>query len=204
MNRTHQTCYLGKYASLVATLLGAIALCSLGPAARADEVPVNNLDKAGRVMLNVRAGLAVGIANADRDLQYLGAVGIDLGVAVSSDYNAYLVLMPQLDVRPNVYNVMVPLGFQYDIRLFRGLFLYPRVSLGYAALISNAAVDFGSIHLSASQVTHGGIGIPELGMKYVINGRFNLGLEPLSFPIFFTDNSYAVWYRAMAFLGGNF
>src|SRR5690349_9975199 len=103
MNRTRQTFYPVKYASLVAALLGALALWGLQSAARADEVLINNPDKAGRVMLNLRGGIAVGIANADRDLQYLGALGIDFGVAVSSDYNAYLVLTPQVDVRPNVY-----------------------------------------------------------------------------------------------------
>ena len=171
---------------------------------RAEARQSDNEDKEGRVMLNARGGVAIGIANAERDLKTMGMVGIDFGVAVSSNYNAYIVFTPQVDLRPNIYNVMVPLGFQYDIRLARGLYLYPRVSIGYSAFISTASLDIGSLHFSANQVTHGGVGIPELGLKYIINGRFNIGVEPASFPIFFTDQDYAVWYRANVFLGGTF
>jgi hypothetical protein len=153
-------------------------------------------------MLNVRGGVAVGLVNADHDLSTLGMVGLDFGIALSRDFNAYLVLTPQVDLRPNVYHVMVPIGFQYDIRLARGLYLYPRVSVGYSALITTASADFGSLHFSANQTTHGGVGIPELGIKYIVNGHFNIGVEPLSFPIFFTNQDYSVWYRAMVFIGG--
>ena len=181
-----------------------VCLCLLGGAGRAAASDDDHEYKAGRVMLNARGGVAVGIANADHDLYLLGMVGIDFGVALSANYNAYLVLTPQLDLKDGLYNVMVPLGFQYDIRLFRGLFLYPRVSLGYAALISNASIDFGPLHFSASDVIHGGVAIPELGLKLVLGGRLNLGIEPLSVPIFFTDKNYAAWYRVNVFLGGNF
>jgi hypothetical protein len=181
-------------------ILGALALLASG--ARADEM--QNEDKGGRMMLNVRGGPAFGIVNANQDVQFLGMVGVDLGVAVSADYNAYLVLTPQVDLRKDFYNIMVPLGFQYDIRLAPGLYLYPRASLGYSAMIKNASVDIGQLNLSASQITHGGVGIPELGLKYVAGRHFNIGVEPVSVPIFFTANSYAIWYRALLFLGGTF
>lgn len=186
--------------------LGVLAgiACLLFHPGKAAAYDDENHDKNGRGMLNLRGGLAMGVVNADRDLRTLGMLGIDLGVALSDDYNAYLVLTPQLDLRQGLYNVMVPLGFQYDIRLARGLYLYPRVSLGYAAMISTASIDFGSLHISSSEITHGGVGIPELGLKYIVNGRFNIGIEPVSFPIFFTDKDYAVWYRALLFLGGTF
>jgi hypothetical protein len=188
-------------------LLGiASSLCTLFPAgvARAEPDDYGNPDKAGRVMLNVRGGAAFGIANTGQDVQYLGAAGIDFGIALSSGYNLYLVLTPQLDLRQNFYNVMVPLGLQYDIRLAHGLYLYPRVSLGYSAMIETASLDIGALHLSASQNTNGGIGIAELGLKAIINRSFNIGFEPLSIPVFFTNNSYAAWYRVLVFLGGTF
>lgn len=184
-----------------------LAMITLGLVAgpgRAQAYDEYNPDKGGRVMLNVRGGGAIGIAHADRELGRLGMVGLDFGVALSKDNNAYLVITPQVDLRDGLYNVMVPIGFQYDIRLARGLYLYPRVSLGYSALISTTSIDFGSLHFSANQTTHGGVGIPELGLKYVVNGHFNLGIEPLSFPIFFTDRDYVAWYRAMLFLGATF
>lgn len=187
-------------ASLCAALLGLTLSLTAGRAEAEDYDPA----KSGRVMLNARGGIAVGIANTEQDLRLLGMVGIDFGVAVDEHRNAYIVFTPQVDLQKNTYNVMVPLGFQYDIRLTRGLYLTPRMSLGYSALISNASADFGSLHFSVNRVIHGGVAIPELGLKYVINGRFNIGIEPLSFPIFFNTEDYAAWYRANAFLGLNF
>jgi hypothetical protein len=203
LSKTIQTRYK-RY--LHAAIAGcALLLVSLGSTvAHAHSSNYDHREKSGRVMLNARGGLAVGIANAGGDLSLLGMVGLDLGVAVSAHYNAYLILTPQVDLRPGLFNVMVPLGFQYDIRLARGLYLYPRASIGYSALISNVSTDFGMFRFSANQVIHGGVAIPELGLKYVVNGRFNIGFEPLSFPVFFTDKDFAVWYRATVFLGFNF
>jgi hypothetical protein len=185
-------------------LTAAIICLSLGvPIGRAAAYDSDHPDKSGRVMLNARGGLALGVANAEHELYLMGVGGIDLGVAVSQNYNAYLILTPQLQVRPDLYAVMIPFGFQYDIHLVRGLFLSPRVSIGYSALISNASIDFGPLRFSANQVTHAGVAIPELGLKYVVNGRFNIGVEPASFAILFTDRDYVAWYRAMVFLGVN-
>lgn len=191
-----------RYLAAVTTLL--LLFSSGGVAQAYDPFPDENIDKSGRVMLNLRGGPAFGIANVGQDLRYLGMLGIDFGVALSKDFNAYLVLSPQVDLRQDFYNIIVPLGFQYDVRIARGLFLYPRISLGYSAMISNASLNLGSLRLSATDVTHGGMAIGELGVKYVINGRFNVGLEPLSIPIFFTSDNYAIWYRVTLFLGGNF
>lgn len=184
----------------------AITFCLLTLAsvcAQAHDPDDYNPSKSGRVMLNARGGVAFGLVNAERDLRYMGAAALDFGIGLDSRKNAYLILTPQLDVREGLYNVMVPLGFQYDIQLTRGLYLYPRASLGYGAFISNASVDFGPLRFSATDVTHGGVAIAELGIKYVVNGRFNIGFEPLSIPIFFTKDDYAVWYRLMFFLGVN-
>lgn len=192
------------YRYLVAVTALILLFSSGGVAQAYDPFPDENIDKSGRVMLNLRGGPAFGIANVGQDLRYLGMLGIDFGVALSKDFNAYLVLSPQVDLRQDFYNIIVPLGFQYDVRIARGLFLYPRISLGYSAMLSNASLSLGSLRLSATDVTHGGMAIGELGVKYVINGRFNVGLEPLSIPIFFTSDNYAVWYRVTLFLGGNF
>jgi len=204
MERTRNLYTSAKRASLNVSVAGAALLCLSSGVARADRYYAENPDKAGRVMLNARGGVAIGIAHAERDLKQLGMAGLDLGIAISDNLNAYLVLTPQVDLRQGFYNVMVPLGIQYDIPLARGLYLYPRVSLGYSAMISNASFDVGSLHFSANQVTHGGVAIPELGLKLVVNGHFNIGIEPVGFPIFFTDKDYAAWYRATVFLGGTF
>jgi hypothetical protein len=175
-----------------------------GSAARAQEDPYNpTREKAGAVMLNVRGGPVFGAVNTGKDLRFLGSLGLDFGVAVSRDRNAYLTLTPSVLFKPDFYTVMVPLGFQYDIRLARGLYLYPRASLGYAAMISTASLELGSFELSAREVRHGGIAVPELGLKFVPSPRVNIGIEPFSMPIFFDRENHLAWYRLNVYVGVN-
>ena len=161
------------------------------------------VEKAGLFMMNFRGGPAFGVANADNSLRFVGALGVDLGFAVSRDYNAYIVLTPQLQLRDSFFNISIPIGFQYDIRIARGLYLYPRASIGYSALIFTSSFDYGPFRYYASTTVHGGILIPEFGLKYVVNGRLNLGFEPFSLPIFFNGDGYNIWYRFMFFIGFN-
>ncbi len=161
------------------------------------------VEKAGLFMMNFRGGPAFGVANADNSLRFVGALGVDLGFAVSHDYNAYIVLTPQLQLRDSFFNISLPIGFQYDIRIARGLYLYPRASIGYSALIFTSSFDYGPFRYYASTTVHGGILIPEFGLKYVVNGRLNLGFEPFSLPIFFNGDGYNIWYRFMFFIGFN-
>ena len=161
------------------------------------------VEKAGLFMMNFRGGPAFGVANADNSLRFVGALGVDLGFAVSHDYNAYIVLTPQLQLRDSFFNLSLPIGFQYDIRIARGLYLYPRASIGYSALIFTSSFDYGPFRYYASTTVHGGILIPEFGLKYVVNGRLNLGFEPFSLPIFFNGDGYNIWYRFMFFIGFN-
>ena len=161
------------------------------------------VEKAGLFMMNFRGGPAFGVVNADNSLRFVGALGVDLGFAVSHDYNAYIVLTPQLQLRDSFFNISLPIGFQYDIRIARGLYLYPRASIGYSALIFTSSFDYGPFRYYASTTVHGGILIPEFGLKYVVNGRLNLGFEPFSLPIFFNGDGYNIWYRFMFFIGFN-
>lgn len=161
------------------------------------------VEKAGLFMMNFRGGPAFGVANADNSLRFVGALGVDLGFAVSRDYNAYIVLTPQLQLRDSFFNISIPIGFQYDIRIARGLYLYPRASIGYSALIFTSSFDYGPFRYYASTTVHGGILIPEFGLKYVVNGRLNLGFEPFSLPVFFNGDGYNIWYRFMFYIGFN-
>ena len=161
------------------------------------------IDKAGWFMLNVRGGPAVGLVNTDVPMSLLGSIGIDVGFAVSRDYNAYIILTPNLQASANFVNVSLPIGFQYDIRLARGLYIYPRMSIGFSSMIFKSSLDYGPFHYYSSDIIHGGTFIPEFGIKYVVNGRLNLGIEPVSIPIFFNQNGYSVWYRFMFLVGFN-
>jgi hypothetical protein len=189
----------------LAALLAAFALCAYAGEAQARRVVYvyeRPAEKAGLFMMNFRGGPAFGIANTD-SLQFLGATGVDLGFAVSPDYNAYIILTPQVQFRENYFNFSIPIGFQYDIRLTRGLYLYPRASIGYSAMVFTSSFDYGPIRYYSSSTVHGGILIPEFGLKYVVNGRLNLGFEPFSLPIFFNGDGYNIWYRFMFYIGFN-
>lgn len=194
---------IGVLSTLVFLLLVALGSSGAKAQRRYRYYRIVPEGKAGPVMLNFRGGPAFGVKHAEDDLRFLGAVGMDLGFAVSPDLNAYIVLTPNVMFRPHFANVQVPIGFQYDIRLARNFYLYPRGSLGYGALIFTTDYRWGPFRYYAQDVVHGGMFIPELGLKFVANGRLNIGFEPFSMPVFFNGDGYSVWYRFMFFIGGN-
>jgi hypothetical protein len=153
-------------------------------------------------MMNFRGGPAFGVVNAD-NLRFLGAGGIDLGFAVSRDYNAYIILTPQVQAIDNYFNFSFPIGFQYDIRVARHFYLYPRASIGYSVMLFTSAFDYAGYRYYAATTVHGGILIPEFGLKYVVNRSLNLGFEPFSLPVFFNPDGYNIWYRFMFYIGFN-
>lgn len=184
--------------------LGLLALAPSRAEAQRRYYRLVPFGKAGPVMLNFRGGPAFGVQNADNDLRFLGAAGMDLGFAVSPDLNAYIVLTPNVMFRPYFANVQVPIGFQYDFRVAPHLYLYPRASIGYGALIFTTDYRWGPFRYYAQDVVHGGMFIPEFGLKFVgAGGRLNIGFEPFSLPVFFNGDGYSIWYRFMFFIGGN-
>lgn len=163
-------------------------------------------EKAGSFMMNFRFGPSIWLQNDYydyRNARLLGAFAIDLGFAVTPDRNGYLILSPQIQGRPGFANFALPFGFQYDIRIARGFYLYPRVSIGYGAMIYPGAYQYGPYVYYDTHTDHGGIFIPEFGLKWVIRGSFNIGVEPFSLPVWFNGDYYSIWYRAMFFLGFN-
>ena len=51
---------------------------------------------------------------------------------------------------------------------------------------------------------HSGVLIPELGVKYVLHGRWNFGGELFSLPFFFNANGVLLHYRVLLSAGVNF
>lgn len=154
--------------------------------------------KAGPLMLNLKIGPAIELKNLPTQV----ALELDFGVALTGDRALYLVLAPQFHLANNLSTIMVPLGIQYDIALpVPGLYLYPRVSMGYAASI----YDYGCIlNYCASRTFHRGFALPEIGIKYVFRGRGNIGFEPFSMPIFFDEDWVGLQYRLLFYGGVNF
>lgn len=165
-----------------------------GGAAASPGAPVPAGDKVGRFMANFKIGPSFGAYNAGHQ----GAIVLELGWSVLPNKNAYLLFPLQFQFASGGGAVILPVGFQYDIAIAKvpGLYLYPRLSLAYAAFIASA---FGS-----TSTTHFGALIPEFGAKYVLKGRWNFGGEIFSLPIFFNSGGAAIQYRILLSAGMNF
>ncbi len=166
--------------------------------------------KAGRLMFNMGLGYSFPFFDS---AFYSGFGGLvmrpELGVAVLPSRNGYLVFSPQVQLIQNNYTVMLTAGFQYDFPILaRGLFLYLRGSAGYGLVISNqnteTSVNGVSTTTQVTTFTHSGLIIPELGFKYVVNGKINFGYEPISLPISFNGGGAEGSFRQLVYGGYNF
>lgn len=166
-------------------------------------LPPTATGKAGRYMFNMGLGYALPFFQGeDAGVRGLG-LRPEFGIAVSQNRNAYIILSPQIQLIESFFSFLFSIGFQYDFPILtRGLFLYLRGSAGYMLGI---AVDRNSTTGENSvEIAHYGAILPELGIKYIVNGKFNFGFEPLAFPITFTASSAQGSYRQMFYAGVNF
>lgn len=184
-------------------LAGALLLLSLALATPAHAFR-NEAGKAGRFMFNPKLGVAIGIPGNGIEHASTGdqlALVLDFAVALDRARSAYLSLPVQFEVGRTGYSfLMVPLAFQYDIpiRAVPGLYLYPRITAGYAAFVVDGAGD-----VRARTVDLGFV-MPEFGAKYVLRRRWNFGFEPFGLPIFFNQRQVALNYRLLWYAGVNF
>jgi|SRR5579883_1005088 len=151
-------------------------------------------DKVGPWMFNLQVGPGAFLTSAGSG-GVNGSLVLDLGWApFDADHNAYLLFPFQFGFGGgNGAAIMVPLGFQYDIKLpvqQIGLYIMPRFTIGYAAFVCNGCVT-----------ANDGFVTIEVGVKAVFNGRWNVGVFPLSFPVFFGDTGTFGVYRFL-FMGG--
>lgn len=154
-------------------------------------------EKAGPFMFNVKIGPAFCLYPSNCPHQ--GAIVLDLGAALTRNRNGYLLLPVQFQFLPGASAIIVPVGFQYDVRLpFRGGYFYPRIMAGYAALLTDGQVG------TPQSVLHSGVLIPELGIKYILNGRWNFGGEFFSLPFFFNSTGVQLYYRILLSAGITF
>jgi hypothetical protein len=179
------------------------------PVAPAPVLPA----KAGPFLLSARAGPGLPLVifalttfantmNATSGPTEL-SLGLEIGFALSASRNVYLVIPTQVqmvlgDGGISAATIMVPLGIQIDIpiRAAPGLYLYPRISVGYAVgLFPSNPAD--------STVVQMGVLLPEFGIKYVIKRRVNLGFEPLSLPVFVSSKNVLLYYRPLFAVGVN-
>ena len=173
---------------------------AMSPIAAPAPPPVT---KAGPIMINLRLGGAVGIFAATDGKFASGSapgqfvVGAEFGYGFGREHNIYLIVPLAFHYIPDLgYSyIMIPVGVQFDIpiRAVPGLYIYPRVSVGYSGLIASG------------QVAHGVVFTPEFGIKYVLRGRLNLGVDPVSFPITYYPESKVASgaYRFTVYAGVN-
>ncbi len=130
------------------------------------------------------------------------ALVFDLGVSVDQRRNFYFLLpVPQFQVHNFVSIVMLPFGAQYDvpIRPAPGLYVSPRVELGYAAIIPNCAANCPTYNAGFVEVA--------VGAKLMLARRWIVGFEPFGLTIFFGEipnsnqNFSAVSYRILWYGG---
>lgn len=154
-------------------------------------------DKAGPFMFNIKIGPAFCLYPSN--CAHQGSIVLDLGAALTRNRNGYLVLPVQFQFQPGASAIIVPVGFQYDVRLpLRGLYVYPRIVAGYAALLTDGQPG------TPQTVVHSGALIPEFGIKYILNGRWNFGGEVFSLPLLFNVNGAQLYYRVHLSVGVTF
>jgi len=152
----------------------------------------------GRYMLSLKVGAAPCIYyGGGCGLLHQGVAGVEFAWNFTQSASAYLIVPVQVQFRPSQGTLMLPVGIQYDIGLpVPNLYIYPRVSIGYAVALAGAA---GSVIAD-----HFGVAIPEVGIKYVFSGRYHLGGELVSIPVLFNSNTVVVHYRVALSFGVGF
>ena len=175
--------------SLCGLLFSAMPLC-------ADERP----PQLRRFFASVRLGPTYEYTRRDTPQQPLIdarlAVGGEFGIALDEKRRLSLLLqgLAQLDPRfPGQTNGLILLGFQYHLPLGPpGLYLSPRVSLGYAS----ASVLYSSGDYIDSYRGDFVALSPELALTYVLGNGITLMLTPLSFPTLMRADGRGFDYHA--------
>jgi hypothetical protein len=77
----------------------------------------------------------------------------------------------------------------------KGLFLTFRIDVGYAPITL-----FPSGHAATG---HFGVLDPEIGLRYIIGKKWNVGGQLFSLPVFFSPGAVSVQYRLLLYFGLN-
>ncbi len=152
--------------------------------------------KAGRFMLNLKLGPAIAIS---RTAFSAASIELDFGIGLNADRSLYLVISPAVQAGLVGTFIIVPVGVQYDFKLPGppGLYLSPRVLLGYAHLLPGSGASHATGYFEVA-----------LGLKYIFKQRWNISFEPFSLPVIFGnadgENFTEIYYRIMVGGGVNF
>lgn len=143
--------------------------------------------------------LGPGVQLRDSDTRTWFVLGLEMGRAISRSRALSLIVPLQLQLLPgaDLYRLMLLVGLQYDIALpLRGLYISARLSAGASLELRTAKGE--------TQMTPFGVVLPELGIKYIVAGRVNLGVDLLSFPILIGEEKQQASYQALFHAGVHF
>ncbi len=158
-----------------------------------------------RFMANLKLGFApiiYGGTGVDQNPLYFNFT-LELGVALCCNRQLYLVFpfgiqYKNFDAGSETV-IEVPIGVQYDVHLVAGLYLPVQLVVGYAAVIDSPTEN-------ATTTVHEVLIRPTAGLKYVIAGRGNVGIDIFSLPVVIAtpDGHVVLQYRLMFYGGINF
>lgn len=179
----HRTVWPSRTRLLTAAAALFVLIVSAAPAS-AQEGPQTAAGAPGSILLG--AGLGPGF--------FLDGGGSGFHLQFNGSYafqeRLWGVFTPSFLFAAGGALITIPFGVQYDIEIksVPNLYIYPRFSLGFGVFTGGGDAGFAMI--------------PEAGVKYVIDGKFFIGFEPFSLPIYIADSTVTV-YR-LNFLGGLF
>lgn len=175
-------------------LPGAPSTVSFPPA-------VDDSPKLPRMMLNLRVA---GAARYSAPLSLSAAppqFGMELALAVSRSGHGYLFLPLGSQVGSESWAFSAGLGYQQDVPLpVRNLFLTARIALAYQRVV---AVPDSSGQPAAFEPRNTLLLTPELGIKYAVGGRFNIGVELLSWQAEVMTERFTLAQRIVGTVGVN-
>jgi len=194
-----------KVDRFVARSIALFALI-LGLLAPATAFAAVGEEKAGPLMGNFKLGPAISFGHNFGGIGGCGRFGcfgpdnaqfameLEIAYAVDRDKRAYIGFNPQFQFG---FGTIINLTgtFQYDISIapskIKGLYIYPKINLGVAVYPNSSYYcGFGGCTNRASAAF---TLQPEVGVKFNIFKNFHVLGEPLSFPIYIGDFTFAQW-----------
>jgi hypothetical protein len=185
----------------------AVALALLfGLVAYAPDAKAVGEDKAGPLMGNFKLGPAVSFGN---NFGFTGcgrfgcgfnatqfAMELEIAYAVDHKQAAYIGFNPQFEFGWGTI-INLTATFQYDIQIVpnkvKGLYIYPKINAGVAIYPNTFGYRICGFGTCGSGAAAAFALQPEVGVKFNIWKNFHVLGEPLSFPIYIGDFTFAQW-----------
>lgn len=155
-------------------------------------------DKLGRNMVNARVAAEL-LTGWDSGMGWtVPVVAIEPAIGVTSSRNGYVVIPFSVQNFFNATALGIGIGYQHDIPLpIRRLYATARATIAYESdQIRNGSLLNGSIthlHTAAFQ--------PSIGVKYVLAGRVNLGIDFASIKLRIQNGLYDASYQFVGSAG---